>query len=215
MTKNKVLTIGMPRTGSTVLLTHVSHHLKIQQLGEIFGPNGPGFDSLTSGLAWLQSQQPGVLKILTGQLNLDQIDEFIEQSSIAEVVLLHRRNYTECCISQHFAKLINKFHFQRSQEIKDYSSFELPQGHVDYWLNNVYQPYQAIATRWQQFPHTDIIYEDMINDAEMQIGGKQFKLSDFTRSSLVSPGFDYQQLCKNYNDVDSYIKKNTSLTPIQ
>lgn len=215
MIKNKVLVIGMPRTGSTVLLKHISYHLGIQQLGEIFSPKGPGFDSLMSGVPWLQSQPAGVLKILTGQLNLDQIDDFIDQSGIADVVLLHRLNYTECCISQHFARLINKFHFQRGETIENYPPFELPQEHVDYWLTNVYQPYYSITTRWQHRPHTDIVYEDMVNDTSMQIGGQQFKLSDFNRLGLINPGFDYQHLCKNYNDVDAYIKKNTSLALIQ
>ena len=218
----KILIFAPPRTGTTVIQKIIAQDLfKIPNLIEPFNnpelgfnPANPKFiDGQAADLyKWTSEQSVGVMKLLGINLKYVDIDKLLLVGKFDRVVIIERKNLTDCCVSLCLAELTSKYHYSEGESI-DIDSFECSVSFVDNWI----EMYKKYLTGVKQIKNSNVLYdvicyEDFMHDQVQSIAGvplQKSKMSDnlFGRKKLISLNLPYSDICVNYNEVEEKIRK--------
>jgi hypothetical protein len=200
----KILVYSLPRSGTTVIQSRVSHTFKIPNLVEPFNDPSLGFNQLIktqSCYSWIFNCL-GIVKLLS--INLDRIDPHLLMlnGGFEHVIFINRKDLTSCCLSLCYAQLTSKYHYQQSDNIIG-QSFYCPIEFVDRWIFQ-YRLYVLGKSIIESYglPSDYIVYEDFIKTGTLNVAGH-----DITKDFLpfVSTNFNYQEMCTNFDEVNQMI----------
>ena len=215
----KILIFAMPRTGTTVIQNIIAYRLfGIPNLVEPFNDPKLGFEydrDPADLYKWVSGQSTGVIKLLGINLNYVNVDKLLSVANFDRVVIVERKNLTDCCVSLCLAYLTSKYHYYRDKPV-DIEPFECDSKFVDYWIR-MYRQYVIELTKIKNsgVPYDTICYEDFISDQIQYIANVPLQQENYIPSQVstvldetVSLELPYQDLCINYYEVKEKIRNN-------
>lgn len=197
----------MPRTGTTMLMHGLASELSIPRLEEAWRFNDPNIDYRATS-NWVDGKNPGIVKILSDHVSHANLDDIIQRAQFDQVLITHRRNLTDCCVSHYFT-IFYGYHFKRAPSESEWSPRAVPKEHVNHWLYYMLKPFHDTMNRWRdyQWNHPVYYYEDLTAGNDIDVMGRSINLNK-TKQAFVASNFDYRQLCVNYQEVENYIQRN-------
>ena len=179
-----------------------------------FNPDNPKFvDGQPADLyKWVGEQSAGVMKLLGINLHYVDVDKLLSVGKFDRVVIIERKNLTDCCVSLGFAELTSKYHYKEGESV-DIKSFDCDSGFVDRWIS-MYKKYLVGVQQVKNntVPCDVICYEDFMMDQVQYVADmplQKSKMSDklFGNKKMISLDLPYSILCTNYYEVEEKIRK--------
>ena len=203
--KNNIFIFGMPRTGTTLVQSLLSTHYGVPNHTEpLFFQK---FESAEQALDRFKQQRPASFKILVGQEHWHQTALGLDTND--QLFVCQRKNLTDTCISLHVSLRLGQHHFKTKPDLSAHDPIEVPLEHAHYWASFIYRPFVDMIQHWRTRarPMVEIVYEDVINDLLIDVGGTEIQLSQFPPTKFVNAEINYADLCSNYNEIQSIIQE--------
>jgi hypothetical protein len=191
----KILVFGLPRTGSTIIQQYLAHKFNIKNYSEPLSQKLPDF--MDNPYKWASNLSSGVIKILS--VNLLEVDfiKFVTTGQFDSIVVTHRENLVDSCVSLFYAEMIQKYHFKQLPTNEEIKKFTCPLSFVYTWLDQ-YKEYQNIL---KYFDDNSISYQLINYDNFLSENYKIFKLNNAKAFNTITSNIPYAKLCINYNEV--------------
>lgn len=218
----KILIFACPRTGTTIIQKIVAKNLfglpnlvepyNDPELG--FNPGNPKtVDGQPADLyQWTADQITGVIKLLAINLPYIDVDKLLWVGNFDRILIIQRRNLTDCCVSLLLAEATSKYHYFENDPV-DIAPFTCDMDQVDIWIDM----YKQYSTALEQIKNSNtaydtIYYEDFMNDQVQYIAGVPLQRSTasnglFKDNKMIALNLLYQDLCVNYYEVEEKIRK--------
>lgn len=202
----------MPRTGSTLIASHLAWRFGLNNLGE-FGTEATKLDKNGDIYQWAQSQKDCVITLLANNLSkIGNLENFIKQGGFDLILCLDRENSTYCCVSLFYAEHINQYHWNSIPETMKLKSFTVTQDQIDTWLRMYKQYRDALSLLTNTgIQYQSMTYEQYINKDGIEIQQQKFSARSDDRQQLkietISPMISYHQVCSNYHEVHEKIEQ--------
>jgi hypothetical protein len=218
----KILIFALPRSGTTIIQKIIAWDLFcIPNLIEPFNDPELGFnisnpkfvDGKPADLyKWTQEQTAGVMKLLGINLHYVDIDKLLSVGKFDRVVIIERKNLTDCCVSLCLATLTSKYHYVEGESV-NLDSFKCDISFVNDWIG-MYKRYLAGLEQVKNngVPWDLICYEDFMTDQIQYIADVPLEKSKMSNNLLgnkkmISLDLPYQDMCVNYYEVEEKIRK--------
>lgn len=203
----RVAVYGMPRSGTSVMLGLLCQRFRLNNFGEVF--NAEVTDVVPSGpdmVPWLRDREPWGIKFLTnaaGPLLLD----YLRALDVQWLVVMHRDNLTDCCLSGHFAHVLDTWHHNRPVPVDRIKPRPVSTDHVIWWLRHVYVPYLSEIQQLKDLdiPQRHYTKEHVENNGTLEVADTYFSTAEF-RGRTVASEIDYRAWCTNYDDIAAMIR---------
>lgn len=204
---HRVAVYGMPRSATDLMLGLLCQKFRLNNFGEIF--NSANSDKMPldeSVVPWLAERQPWGIKFLTGAAG-DRLLQYIQELQVQYLVVQHRENLTDCCLSAHFAHVLNVWHRARPVTPQHIRPRVVPRDHVTWWLRHIYMPYQNELGLLAQLdiPMRHYTKEYVEQGGEIEIADQWFSAAEW-RGPTVASAMDYRAWCLNYLEIQDMIQ---------
>ena len=206
-----------PRTGTTVIQKMIELEFNTSNLVEPFNDPGLKLDPIyvqTEDLyEWVKKQKTCTMKLLATNLALVDVDRLLAHGNFDRIVVVERKNLTDCCVSLCLAEKQSKYHYMENETV-NIDPFECSSEFVTGWIN-MYRQYVIALEKITHsgVPCDTICYEDFMNDQPQQVADVELQLSKMNIKILdqskktVALNLPYQDLCINYHNVEETIRK--------
>jgi len=210
---NKILVLGMPRSGTTIIQKLIANQLfQLYNFIEPFNVSNPdnirnNIDPFVDPYTWTQKLDQGVFKLLAINFHTLNIKPFVQNGIIDHCVIIDRGNLIDCCLSLCYSELTGRYHY-RKQEIVPQHQFVCTIEYMDNWLK-IYKSYQQACQLVLDsgIGCDQLSYEKFMEDQVQYIAGRPLhssQVKDLT-TSLTETKLCYRQLCDNYQMVEQYL----------
>jgi LPS sulfotransferase NodH len=228
MTDNKIkkiLIFACPRSGTTIIQKIIAKELfGIPNLIEPFNDPLLGFDPANPKIVngqpadlykWTREQTSGVMKLLAVNLGYVEVDQLLSHGNFDRVVIIERKNLTDCCVSLTLAAQTSRYHYYEG-ESTTVDPFYCDTKEVDIWILMYRQYLTALAQiKNSGVLYDTICYEDFITDQIQYIANMPLQKSKMLDKLSGGGGFKkmlslelpYRDLCINYCEVEEKIRK--------
>jgi LPS sulfotransferase NodH len=218
----KVLIFACPRSGSTIIQKIIAIDLfgipnLVEPINDFKLGFIPGNPKIVNGTPpnlykWVHELPLGVMKLLATNLEYVDVAQLLSVRNFDQIVIIERKNLTDCCISLCLAEQTLKYHYHQD-ELPNVEPFECNAIFVDYWII-MYRRYLIALNQIKNsnIPYDVICYEDFMTDHIQYVAGvplQKSKMSNELVSHItsISSNLPYSELCTNYREVEEKIKK--------
>jgi hypothetical protein len=210
----KILVFALPRSGTTIIQRHIARNFKIPNLVEPFIDTHMGKKFIGNDLVtlyeWTKAQSTGIIKLLG--INLWDVDTttLLSEGNFDQIVIIERKNLTDCCISLYLANSLNKYHYIRD-DLVNIDFFKCDIIFVNNWIS-MYKKYliELEKIKNSNIPFDIISYDNFINDQVQYVAKiplQQSKFQQAQKHETVATNLLYSNLCINYSEVEEKISK--------
>ena len=213
MANKKILILAMPRTGTTVIQTILSKAFATDNLSEplnrfIVKTNPTKiYPSNADPYTWITNQPHGIIKLLSIVLDHFDFDKLMAAANFDHVVLVERDNLVDGCLSLKHAEITNKYHRFAGEDIAPekftVTPFDLELWHRSYKLYNEAKDFVINS----KISYTIVSYDNFIAGVPQYVEGH--RLESNASYGTVPNNLNYQTLCTNWQEVETYIRNKT------
>jgi hypothetical protein len=204
--REKILIIGLPRSGTTVLQKTLSLALDLELYNE---PYNTQANTLEDPYKWTSEISSGIIKLISFNLQHINFKKLLTEGNFDSFIVTNRNNLVDCCISLYYATLKNKFHYSPTDTVT-LDTFTVPLCHVHMWLRG-YRLYKHAVDYLDKnsIPYTVFDYEQYLDDIPQIINNVELKSSALDTDNIhyVSAKIPYNKLCLNYEEIKDLLNE--------
>jgi hypothetical protein len=179
---------------------------RLNNFGEVFNANNSDMMPQDSALIpWLAEREPWGVKFLTRAAG-DDLVRYIQDLQVQFLVVQHRENLTDCCLSGHFAHVLDIWHHVRPMPSQLVRPRSVPRDHATWWIRYIYLPYlqELEQLKVLDIPVRHYTKEYLENGGEIEVGEQYFSNREW-QGRTVRSEMDYRAWCTNYDEIHDMI----------